>query len=128
MDGLTIERVGPDLARVYSRTGFESFSERGPQFVPVIEALVRSRRRWLRAFLGRIDGEPAATGILFDLRPIGGLGNGETLRPAFRGRGLRRRSSRTGSVTDGNAATACSSARREPGVRAQHGERGWRKT
>ena len=29
--GLTIERVGPDLASVYSRTGFESFSERGPQ-------------------------------------------------------------------------------------------------
>ena len=89
VEGLTIERVRPDLAKVYSRTGFESFSERGPQFVPVIEALVRSRRRWLRAFLGRIDGEPAATGILFDVRPIGGLGNG-SVRPAFRGRGLQK--------------------------------------
>jgi len=87
--GLTIERVGPKLATVYSRTGFESFSERGPQFVAVIEALVRSRGRGVRAFLGRIDGEPAATGMLFDLRPIGGLGNG-SVRPNFRGRGLQK--------------------------------------
>jgi GNAT superfamily N-acetyltransferase len=87
--GLTIERVGPELARVYSRTGFESFSERGPQFAQIIETLVRSRRRGLRAFLGRIDGEPAATGLLFDVRPIGGLGNG-SVRPAFRGRGLQK--------------------------------------
>jgi GNAT superfamily N-acetyltransferase len=89
VDGLTIERVGPDLASVYSRTGFESFKERGPQFVQIIEALVRSRRRGIRAFLGRIDGEPAATGMLFDVRPIGGLGNG-SVRPAFRGRGLQK--------------------------------------
>jgi len=67
----------------------ESFRERGPQFVQIIEALVRSRRRGLRAFLGRIDGEPAATGMLFDVRPIGGLGNG-SVRPAFRGRGLQK--------------------------------------
>lgn len=87
--GLTIERVGPDLAGVYSRTGFESFSERGPQFVHIIEALVRSRRRGLRAFLGRIDGEPAATGMLFEVRPVAGLGNG-SVRPAFRGRGLQK--------------------------------------
>lgn len=87
--GLTIERVGPDLAGVYSKTAFESFSERGPQFVQIIEALVRSRRRGLRAFLGRIDGAPAATGMLFDVRPICGLGNG-SVRPAFRGRGLQK--------------------------------------
>lgn len=87
--GLSIERVGPDLAKVYSRTGYESFRERGPQFVTIIEALVRSRRRGLRAFLGRIDGEPAATGMLIDTRPICGLGNG-SVRPAFRGRGLQK--------------------------------------
>ena len=87
--GLTIERAGPDLASIYSHTGFESFSERGPQFVQIIEALVCSRRRGLRAFLGRIDGEPAATGMLFDVRPICGLGNG-SVRPAFRGRGLQK--------------------------------------
>lgn len=87
--GLTIERVGRDLANLYSRTGSESFTDRGPQFVQIIESLVRSRRRGLRAFLGRIDGEPAATGLLFDVRPIGGLGNG-SVRPAFRGRGLQK--------------------------------------
>jgi GNAT superfamily N-acetyltransferase len=86
--GLTIERVGPDLATLYSRTGFESFRERGPQFLTIIEALVRSRRRGLRAFLGRIGGEPAATGMLLDVRPVGALGNG-SVRPAFRGRGLQ---------------------------------------
>ena len=74
---------------MYSKAGFESFSERGPQFVQIIEALVRSRRRGLRAFLGRIAGEPAATGMLFDVRPIGGLGNG-SVRPKFRGRGLQK--------------------------------------
>ena len=87
--GLTIERVGPELAKLYARTGYESFTERGPQFVQIIETLVRSPRRGLRAFLGRIDGQPAATGILFDLRPIGGLGNG-SVRPQFRGRGLQK--------------------------------------
>jgi GNAT superfamily N-acetyltransferase len=86
--GLTIERVGPELAGLYSRTGFESFNDRGPQFVAIVEALIRSRRRGLRAFLGRVDGEAAATGMLFDVRPVGGLGNG-SVRPAFRGRGLQ---------------------------------------
>ncbi|HYR94099.1 MAG TPA: GNAT family N-acetyltransferase [Methylomirabilota bacterium] len=86
--GLAIERAGPELAAVYSKTGFESFTDRGPQFVAMVDALVRSRRRGLRAYLGRIDGEPAATGMLFDVRPVGGLGNG-SVRPAFRGRGLQ---------------------------------------
>lgn len=89
IEGLTIERVGPEHASLYSRTGFESFTDRGPQFRTVIEALVRSRRRGLRAYLGRIDGEPAATGMLFDVRPVGALGNG-SVRPAFRGRGLQK--------------------------------------
>jgi GNAT superfamily N-acetyltransferase len=87
--GLTVERVGPELASVYSRTSFESFPERGPEFLAIIEALVRARRRGIRAFLGRIEGEPAATGMLFDARPVGGLGNG-SVRPAFRGRGLQK--------------------------------------
>ena len=87
--GLTIERVGPELAKLYSRTGYESFTERGPQFVQIIESLIRSRRHGVRAFLGRLDGQPAATGILFNLRPIGGQGNG-SVRPQFRGRGLQK--------------------------------------
>ena len=86
--GLTIECAGPELAYLYSRTGFESFSDRGPEFKAIVEALIRSRRRGLRAFLGRVDGEPAATGMLYDVRPVGGLGNG-SVRPAFRGRGLQ---------------------------------------
>jgi GNAT superfamily N-acetyltransferase len=87
--GLTIERAGPEIATLYSQTGFESFNDRGPMFVTIVAELIRSRRRGLRAFLGRIDGEPAATGMLFDVRPIGGLGNG-SVRPKFRGRGLQK--------------------------------------
>jgi GNAT superfamily N-acetyltransferase len=87
--GLTIERAGPKTATIYARTSFESFSERGPGFVDIVEALLRSPRRGLRAYLGRIDGEPAATGMLFDARPVGGLGNGSVV-PAFRGRGLQK--------------------------------------
>jgi GNAT superfamily N-acetyltransferase len=87
--GLTIERVGPEGASEYARTGYESFRERGPQFVHIVEALVRSRRRGLRAFLGRMDGEPAATGMSWDVRPVVGLGNG-SVRPQFRGHGLQR--------------------------------------
>ena len=87
--GLTIERVGPDLADVYSRTGFESFSERGPEFSAIVATLVRSRRRGLRAFLGRIDGDPAATGMTWDARPVLALGNG-SVRPKYRGQGLQR--------------------------------------
>jgi GNAT superfamily N-acetyltransferase len=86
--GLTIQRAGPDLAGIYSRTGYASFRERGPEFVAIVEALIRGRRRGLRAFLGRVDGEPAATGMLFDARPVGGLGNGSVV-PKFRGRGLQ---------------------------------------
>lgn len=87
--GLTIERVGPELAELYSRTGFESFSERGPEFARVITAIIRAHPRRIRAFLGRIDGEPAATGMSWDARPVAALGNG-SVRPKFRGRGLQR--------------------------------------
>ena len=86
---LTIERVGPELASLYARTSAESFPERGPDFATVIGRLVRSRRRGLRTFLGRIGGEPAATGMLMDVAPVGGLMNG-SVRPAFRGRGIQR--------------------------------------
>lgn len=87
--GLEIERVGPRHARLYAETGFASFRERGPGFVPIIASLIRRRRRGVRAYLGRVDGEPAATGMLFDVGPVGALGNGSVL-PAFRGRGLQK--------------------------------------
>lgn len=87
--GFSVEPVGPSLAAEYARTSFESFADRGPVFLEIVTALIRSRRRNLHAFLGRIDGEAAATGMLFDLRPVAGMGNG-SVRPAFRGRGLQR--------------------------------------
>lgn len=87
--GFIIEPVGPSLAAEYARTSFESFADRGPMFLEIVTALVRSRRRGLHAFLGRIDGEAAATGMLFDVRPVAGMGNG-SVRPAFRGHGLQK--------------------------------------
>jgi GNAT superfamily N-acetyltransferase len=89
VDGLTIERAGPDVATAYAKTAIESFSERGPGFARILEALIRSRRRGVRAFLGCIDEQPAATGMLFDSRPVGALGNG-SVRRKFRGRGVQK--------------------------------------
>jgi len=89
VQGLTIERVTAEDADVYARTGQESFTDRGPQFATIVAALVRSPRRGIRAFLGRIDGEPAATGMSWDARPVLALGNG-SVRTQFRGRGLQR--------------------------------------
>ena len=48
----------------------------------------RNHGQSLTAYLGRIDGVPAATGMLFDVRPVAGLGNGSVLRE-FRGRGIQ---------------------------------------
>lgn len=87
--GLVIERVGPELADVYARTAQESFADRGPQFGTIVASLIRSRRRGMRAFLGRIHGEPAATGMSWDARPVLALGNG-SVRARFRGHGLQR--------------------------------------
>ena len=90
VDGLTVERVGPAHAAEYAKIAFASFAERGPWFRGIVEALVRRRghSRSLSAYLGRIDGVPAATGMLFDVRPVAGLGNGSVLRK-FRGRGIQ---------------------------------------
>jgi hypothetical protein len=88
--GLTVERVRPEQAAEYARIAFASFRERGPWFRGIVETLVRRRAhgRSLGAYLGRIDGVPAATGMLFDVRPVAGLGNGSVL-PKFRGRGIQ---------------------------------------
>jgi len=90
VDGLTVERVGPAHAAEYAKIAFASFAERGPWFRGIVETLVRRRAhgRSLSAYLGRIDGMPAATGMLFDVRPVAGLGNGSVLRK-FRGRGIQ---------------------------------------
>ncbi len=90
VDGLTVERVGPQYATEYAKIAFASFTERGPHFRGIVEALVRRRGhgRSLSAYLGRVDGVAAATGMLFDVRPVAGLGNGSVL-PQFRGRGVQ---------------------------------------
>jgi len=88
IEGLRIDPVSARDARLYARTAFDSFRERGPQFIGIIETVIRTRRR-ARGFLGRIDGRPAATGLYFDVPPVGGLGNGSVLR-AFRGRGIQK--------------------------------------
>lgn len=90
VDGLTVERVRPEQAAEYATIAFASFSERGPWFRGIVEALVRRRAngRSLSVYLGRLDGVPAATGMLFDVRPVAGLGNASVLRE-FRGRGIQ---------------------------------------
>ncbi|MEP6694122.1 MAG: GNAT family N-acetyltransferase [Chloroflexota bacterium] len=90
VDGLTVERIGPEQAAAYAKVAFASFSERGPWFRSIVESLVKRRAhgRSLAAYLGRIDRVPAATGMLFDVRPVAGLGNGSVLRE-FRGRGIQ---------------------------------------
>jgi GNAT superfamily N-acetyltransferase len=90
VDGLVIERVRARDADVYARVAYASFAERGEPFRLALRALVRRRAdgRTLRAYLGRVDDAPAATGMLFDARPIAWLGNGSVL-PAFRGRRIQ---------------------------------------
>lgn len=90
VDGLTVERVGPDGATEYAKVAFLNFRDRGPWFRGVVESMVRRRARGrsLAAYLGRVDGVAAATGMLFDVRPVAGLGNGSVL-PKFRGRGIQ---------------------------------------
>ncbi len=87
---LTVQRVRAEDAAEYARIAYASFEERGPWFRGIVEALVRRRAhgRSLSAYLGRIAGVPAATGMLFDVRPVAGLGNGSVLRE-FRGRGIQ---------------------------------------
>jgi GNAT superfamily N-acetyltransferase len=90
VDGLTIERVAADDAEEYAKVAFASFRERGPWFRGIVEELVRRRAhgRSLSAYLGRIDGVAAATGMLFAVRPVAGLGNASVLQ-RFRGRGIQ---------------------------------------
>ena len=90
VDGLTIERATASDAKEYAEVAFASFSERGPWFRDIVETLVRRRAhgRTLCAYIGRVGGAAAATGMLFDVRPVAGLGNGSVLK-RFRGRGIQ---------------------------------------
>jgi hypothetical protein len=90
VNGLTIERVSPGDANEYAKLAFASFRERGPWFRDIVETMVRRRARGrsLSAYLGRVEGVAAATGMLFDVRPVGGLGNASVVN-RFRGRGIQ---------------------------------------
>jgi len=88
VSGLTIERVSSDGAKEYARLAFASFRERGPWFRDILETLVRAHGRSLNAYLGRVDGVAAATGMLFEVRPVAGLGNASVV-DKFRGRGIQ---------------------------------------
>lgn len=88
--GLSIQRVRADDVELFATTAAASFPER-PRFaealVPVVRASVRSRS--IAAFLAYMDGEPAGTGLLTFVGPVGGMSSGTVLE-RFRGRGIQK--------------------------------------
>lgn len=90
--GLSIDSVRQrDLRRFgrLARTGFEEDGERGAFVERSTAALLRrgTPGRFI-GYLGRIDGEAAATGIVCLTPGVGGLYSDTTL-PEFRGRGIQ---------------------------------------
>lgn len=90
--GVTIERAtAADFATfaVLMREGFEAPGEVG-SFVEdaTRAALERLPERQVVAFLARVDGVPAGTGMLLCTDRVAGLYSGSVL-PAFRGRGIQ---------------------------------------
>lgn len=91
IDGLTIQRVRARNAQDYTRLAARGFGEHRNRIGQVFE------RGWIRqikrdprvaAFIGSVDGTPAATGVTI-LRPtIAGLYSGSVL-PKYRGRGIQ---------------------------------------
>lgn len=91
--GLAIDTVRQRDIRVFgrlARVGFEESGERGA-FVERSTAFVLRRGTPGRfvGYIGRIDGEPAATGLVCLTPDVGGLYSDTTL-PAFRGRGIQK--------------------------------------
>jgi len=78
-----------------ARVGFEESGERGA-FVERSTAFLLRRGTPGRfvGYIGRIDGEPAATGVVCLTPGVGGLYSDTTL-PAFRGRGIQKAMIRT---------------------------------
>lgn len=91
--GLAITEVrGRDL-RLFgrlARVGFEESGDHG-DFVERSSAFVLDRRTpgRFRGYIGRMDGEPAATGLICFAAGAGGLYSDSTI-PAFRGRGIQK--------------------------------------
>lgn len=91
--GLVVEEVGARGLRLFgrlARVGFEESGERG-DFVERSSAFVLDRRTpgRFRGYIGRVRGEPAATGLICFAAGAGGLYSDSTM-PAFRGRGIQK--------------------------------------
>lgn len=91
--GLVVDEVGPRELRLFgrlARVGFEESGERG-DFVERSSAFVLDRRTpgRFRGYIGRLRGEPAATGLICFAAGAGGLYSDSTL-PDFRGRGIQK--------------------------------------
>lgn len=90
--GVTVERCAPaergEFARLV-RAGFEAPGELGELFEAMTRAaLDRLPAERVAAFVARVDGVPAGTGMLVLTDRVAGLYSGSVL-PAFRGRGLQ---------------------------------------
>ncbi|HYK97673.1 MAG TPA: GNAT family N-acetyltransferase [Candidatus Acidoferrales bacterium] len=87
---LSIAHVRPPDARRYAKLASEGFDDRGP-FAEVFEhGWIREIERGRRAaaFMGRMNGTPAATGVLFRGPGLAGLYSGSVLK-RYRGRGIQ---------------------------------------
>ena len=90
--GITVERcTAADLAMfaVLTREGFEAPGEVGRFFEEATLAALRGLpESQVVAFLARVDGVPAGTGMLIFTDQVAGLYSGSVV-PAFRGRGIQ---------------------------------------
>lgn len=91
--GVTVERCGGDDFALFAglvRAGFEAPGEVGDFFEEATRvALERLPEHQVVAFLARVDGVPAGTGMLLLTERVAGLYSGSVM-PAFRGRGIQR--------------------------------------
>lgn len=90
--GVSVERCGAGDFALFARLvreGFEAAGDLGMFFDQATRvALERLPTSQIIAFIARVDGEPAGTGMLVLTDRVAGLYSGSVL-PAFRGRGLQ---------------------------------------
>jgi GNAT superfamily N-acetyltransferase len=88
--GLTIDRVRRADAEGYGKVASRGFGDRGWSKTVFSRGWQRQIERDGRvaAFIGSVDGRPAATGVTLTRPAIAGLYSGSVLR-AFRGRGIQ---------------------------------------
>jgi hypothetical protein len=88
--GLEIARIRPADAALYSRTATKGFGGGGPISEVFERGWIRQIRddRRVAAFLGRVNGRPAGTGVMIVRPTIAGFYSGSVLR-SYRGRGIQ---------------------------------------